>query len=1564
MTNKRTRQWLSIFMAVLTMFLAPPVPLETAWAAPESKSNSQEDFNLRETNFNDGWKFFLDKSESLEASAVNFNDSDWESIQIPHDFSITQEFSNKYEAESGFLPGGTGWYRKTVRFPKEYGGKTVVLNFDGVYNNAYIYVNGKKLGEHHYGYTSFSFDISNEIVCDGSTDNVIAVKAVNEFPSSRWYSGSGIYRDVTLTVTAPVHVALHGSYVTTPNLKEQQHSDVAVHVETTVQNDGSAPSAVTARSVVLDENGNVVSNAPKEDAVSVPANESLSLTQELVVSKPKLWDCDNPNLYRVKTEILSGGSVIDEYLTTFGFRYFHYSADSGFSLNGKNTKMKGVCMHHDQGALGAASYRDAVYRQVRLLKEMGCNAIRSSHNAPGKILLEACNELGMLVMDEVYDGWSYPKNGNTADFSKWFHQTLGQENQIMGGAADEKWVQFALESFINRDKNDPCVVMWSIGNELNFGPGSTTEEPYVTEYTENAKKMIAQIQAIDQTRPITCGDNNANFSQTADYRTKIDELLCESGGVAGLNYSPGRYTYNHNLKPDWPLVATETVSSINSRGVYYTKGEVAETGNYQNTAYDTHAVGWGQEARKAWLPIIENDFMSGTFVWTGFDYIGEPTNWNGTSPGSVSHDPDAIPNSSYFGILDTAGFPKDSFYFYTSQWREDKTTLHLVPGCWNKDDLLLDSDGFVQTDIYSNASRIELLLNGTVVGTAQRTSITTNAGYEYGMYKTVSLDPSKCRAENSDSSSDAMNMAAQFTVKYEEGTIQAKAYDSSGNLISDTIGVNSVTTNSDSGSVLQLTPEEESIQADGCSLSYIQADILDQDGAFASQANNLIRFTLSGNGEIVGVDNGNPSTIHKFQQKSVLTNSQTANINAFSGKALVIVKSTKAAGGFSLRAESAGMEAKTVTVNTIGEALGETYLKQYDLTTNYSILMRGNVQLQTSAAGIKSDNTPVTGLVTWNQIPEEYLNTPGDYEIEGTMSYDKKNIPVTAFLHVDPIIASVQNVSKATAPGIVPILPKTVTGLLPDGRPYGEFPASWNKIPASQLQKTGDIATVSGLSTLPDGKVLPVTATVRVARTTESAPKNIAPECSDLTQSCSPASDNLRSIIDGNSSLKYAASDSNNRWTNWDSALLTAPSVTFFWNTPQPVDRIHLYFYTDNSVLLPDGVNFSISPDGVNFTDLKEEDVTASETDTSEAGNNKTTYDFCNKPTAAALTISFRPSSASERPYVGLSECEIFNTGIAYQANSNAFLSGFTVNGKSVPGFSRDTCKKDGYVMDIDSRLSAAVIRPVSEDNASITWLPADIDGFRRFAVQSENGAASNIYALKLNSPEDEIVLQMKPEIKAAIAEAEAIRKGDYSESSWNAFQHALNALRTAQEFGTSAEIRAKISDLKTAIRNLKKPADEKNPYGQQESLPIAGKTYNAENGVYKVISSSASGCTVSFVKPEKKTNKSFTVPAKITIGKTLCKVVKIEKNAFKNNKKLSGVTIKASITSIGNSAFAGAFRLKKIVIKSKSLKTVGKNAFKGIHAKAVIKVPKARLKKYKKLLRKKGQKASVKITG
>ncbi len=860
-----------------------------------------------ELDFNKGWSFSL--GDDSTAHLKGYDDSSWEKIDLPHDFSISQDFTaSGTEPESGNLPGGTGWYRKWFNLYEYYTGDRIFLNFDGSYQHTYVYVNGQLVGENHYGYNSFTFEISKYLICSNTAYNLIAVKVVNDIPSSRWYSGSGIYRDVSLTITGPVHVSLYGPQVTTPNIKNGDgtaKADIALH------NSSSISKKVSVETTILDSNNNAVSDTVTSSVITIPAETEKLVTLEPKVSNPKLWSPDSPNLYTLKTVIKDdSGELIDEYHTTFGYRYINWDADTGFSINGKNIKLKGVSLHHDQGALGATQEYEAIYRQVVILKEMGCNAIRTTHNSASRVLIDICNELGMLVMEEFFDGWDVSKNHNTNDFSKYFNEKLSSSNTVIG-ANGQSWYEFVVEQTILRDRHDPCVIAWDVGNELR----NVTDETLTTNYEEIVKSIVAIRDELDPSRVMLQGNNRPDDNVT----TMIDGYM----DVIGGNYSLYGWNQVMNNSSDprskKPFVSTEAASAISSRGVYTT---MTETDDYQCTSYDTHAVSWGNKAAEAWYDVVTNDWFSGEFVWTGFDYIGEPTPWDGM----VHNKPDSLyPNSSYFGVVDTAGFEKDSYYLYRSWWNEESTTLHLVPGSWNQENLLLNN-GYVNVAVYSNAKKIELLLNGNVIATATSSVVTTPAGYTYRTWTESITDSANCAVGNFYTGNGA-DFYPQFSVKYAAGTLSVKAYDENNNEITDTYGSNKSVTGTASQIAVNTWQNKVTYVADGADYIYLEFEARDADGNFMNDYNGTLNFKVDDNSSryavIVGVDNGNPATTEKYQQSSVLLSGSEAEIQMFNGRALVILKTTEEEGTINFTAivsdGTSSFSTQGVTVTSVTE---------------------------------------------------------------------------------------------------------------------------------------------------------------------------------------------------------------------------------------------------------------------------------------------------------------------------------------------------------------------------------------------------------------------------------------------------------------------------------------------------------------------------------------------------------------------------------------------------------------------------------------------------------------------
>ena len=821
-----------------------------AFARGESRSTSTQTSSPEETvyvnsyggdsrtvDFNDHWRFNLGSG----SEAVDYNDSAWRDVDLPHDYSIEQEYTQSGEAESGYLLGGTGWYRKTFTLDETWKDKVITVDFGGVYMNATVYLNGEKLGFHPYGYTAFSFELpQNLLKYDG--ENVLAVKVEHETPSSRWYSGSGIYRSVNLTVTDPVHVDRNGTYITTPKLAESNGADGTVNVVTTVANQSGEAADVVVRQTIYELGGEQSVASVTGETVTVDAGSTQDVTLTAKVDSPKLWDTDNPNLYTAVTEVLVDEQVVDTYTTEFGFRWTEFNNDStGFELNGVPTRLKGVCMHHDQGALGSEAWYRAIERQVEILKDMGCNAIRVTHNPAAPELIEIANRKGMMIVDEAFDMWVMEKNGNVNDYSVWFEQTIGADNAILGGEAGMTWAEFDIKAMAYQDRNAPAVIMYSLGNEIFEG----TANDRASEYPGIAENLCTWLQEVDNTRPPTFGQNSNNDT----WAFKVAEVIHEFGGVSGVNYAnTGRF--DQWVNKGWKVYYSETASAVTSRGVYDRKANNSDggKGDYLLTSYDKSAVGWGALASDAWWRVLERDNSMGEFVWTGFDYIGEPTPWNGTGtgkPGNASTWP--APKSSYFGIIDTNGLPKDSYYLYQSMWNDDVTTLHVLP-TWNREDIIVDGSGKVEVVVYSDAPVVKVYLNGEEVGTATSTVTTTDAGYTYRTFTEGTGAFAK--------KSGHQSLYGTFMVPYAEGTLEVKAFEEDGTTpITDTQGRSVVKTTS-GASQLTVSADRDSIVADGDDLSYVTIDVKDADGNLVNTDDVNVQLSIEGEGTIVGVDNG------------------------------------------------------------------------------------------------------------------------------------------------------------------------------------------------------------------------------------------------------------------------------------------------------------------------------------------------------------------------------------------------------------------------------------------------------------------------------------------------------------------------------------------------------------------------------------------------------------------------------------------------------------------------------------------------------------------------------------
>lgn len=865
-----------------------------------------------DVSFNNNWDFHLGDVNGAYMKAYKADSDEWSKVTLPHDFSISQDFTTSgTEGESGNKLGGTGWYRKWFTVPEAFNDRELILNFDGAYMHTYVYVNGTLVCENHYGYNSFSVDITDYIAADGETANLVAVKVVNELPSSRWYSGSGISRDVTISMLNKTHVAQYGARVLTPGV---QSGKGTAQAEITVRNDSYAETKAYVKAEILDSDGNKVSDIVTSDRITIASDSEETVTLSPKANSFKLWSVDDPNLYTLRVIVSSdeqGTKILDDYKVKFGYRYINWDSDTGFSINGVKTKIKGACMHNDQGALGAVQEYDAIYRQVKILKEYGFNAIRTSHNVSSSVLLDVCDELGMLVMEEFFDGWSRSKNSNSKDFSTHFNTAITSENKIIGASAGDKWYKFVAESTVKRDRNRPSIIIWSAGNELNQMSGGYNNSTD----TAFAKAIKEAVSALDS-RPLTEGNNNKSILGVDAYMD-----------VLGGNYYPA--VWAKTITTDKPIVLTETSSALTSRGFYKSMGQT----NYELTSYDSYSTNWGDSAEANLYYTSAFDRVSGEFIWTGFDYIGEPTPWNNQTSANAN----GVPISSFFGVIDTAGFAKDEAYLYKSAWDDSEHTLNLLPGTWNSSKL--SSTSAVPVAVYTDAGYVELYMNDTLIGHAQSETVTTDAGFTYKKWTTYS-DNSNCTAEDFTNSSG--NGAAapdalypQFKVKWQSGTLSVKAWTDSSKsteLTGSAKGTKTVYSSQSIGSVkaeVWGTDGSDSFTgtADSKSYAYIEYTALDTNGNFMNDYNGTLTVEAKNGVEIVGVDNGRQSDRSRFQESSVFASDGKATVQMYNGRALVIVKTTDKVtnNGAVVASLSDGTSVNGINVTAVAESGDELY---------------------------------------------------------------------------------------------------------------------------------------------------------------------------------------------------------------------------------------------------------------------------------------------------------------------------------------------------------------------------------------------------------------------------------------------------------------------------------------------------------------------------------------------------------------------------------------------------------------------------------------------------------------
>lgn len=797
-----------------------------------------------------GWKFTRD--DDPKAIEKNYNDKKWQSVTIPHDWAIYGPFSNKNDMQemaitqdgqkealihagrTGGLPFvGVGWYRLEFDVPEFKEGKKASIIFDGAMSDAHVYVNGEFVGEWPYGYNSFHFDISKYL--KEGEKNILAVRLENKRQSSRWYPGAGLYRNVHLLVQEDVNIPIWGTQISTPMIKDD-FAKVNLKTKISYPVDHNLEKFIVSTDIV-DNNNRVVATGKKE----LTRYDDNVIEQELIVDSPLLWDTDNPNLYKAVTKLYENDVLKDEYTTTFGIRSLEIKPDDGFYLNGKKTYFKGLCMHHDLGPLGAAVNDAALRRQIQILKDMGANAIRTSHNMPAPDLIKLCDEMGMMVMAESFDEWITPKMDNGY-------------NLIF-----EEWAEKDLVNLLHQYRNNPSIVMWCIGNEV-------TDQTMIGTGPKIAYWLQSICKREDPTRFVTQGMD------------KVDSIATNNVGatmeVVGLNYRTHRYQEAYRKLPQRILLGSETASTLSSRGVYkfpVERQSMKRYDDHQASSYDVEHCSWSGLPEDDFILHDDLKYCIGEFVWTGFDYIGEPTPYYSDWP---SH-------TSLFGIVDLAGIPKDRYYLYKSHWNKDEETLHILPH-WNWE----GREGEVTPIfVYTNYPSAEVFINDVSQGKKTKDM-------------TITVD----NTDNKDLKRQERYRLMWMDTKYEPGVVRVVAYDAEDNVVAEkemhTAGA---------PYELELVADREMISADGKDLSFVTVRVLDKDGNLCPNAQDLVKFKVKGEGTYRAGANGDPTSLDLFH---------LPQMHLFNGMLTAIVQSTEKAGTIELEATMKGVKGATIKLES------------------------------------------------------------------------------------------------------------------------------------------------------------------------------------------------------------------------------------------------------------------------------------------------------------------------------------------------------------------------------------------------------------------------------------------------------------------------------------------------------------------------------------------------------------------------------------------------------------------------------------------------------------------------
>lgn len=776
---------------------------------------------MRESHqFCTDWQFSKQPVGSALADVMERNASDWMSVSLPHDWLIYNT-ADLYET-------GEGWYRKTLKLNEKVHGRLYSLRFEGVYMNSTLYVNGHAAGEWKYGYSTFEHDITPYL---HQGNNEIYMRVVHESPNSRWYSGAGIYRPVRLNITPETHIIQDGVYVSAaPEAGGHWRVSLSAELKLGAAHREAGLAGLSVRHMIVDADGRGIADAAAQVKL-LDAGDALAVSS-LSVLNPRLWDTSDPYRYRVRTELLADGIILDTDVQPLGFRTVVLDSGQGFSLNGRRFKLNGVCQHHDLGCLGAAVNRTALRRQLELLQQMGVNAVRTAHNMPAVELMDLADQMGILIVSEAFDMWERSKT--PYDYARFFPD----------------WWRKDIASWVRRDRNRPSLIMWSIGNEIY--------DTHADERGQELTRMLMDEVLVHDPRGngfVTIGSNYMPWENAQ----KCADIV----KIAGYNYGEAYYNRHHAAHPDWIIYGSETCSTVQSRGVYHfpLAQSVLADDDGQCSSLGNSSTSWGAKSTEACI-MSDRDapYSLGQFLWTGFDYIGEPTPYH--------------TKNSYFGQLDTAGFPKDSFYVYQASWTDyrERPMVHIFP-YWD-----FSEGQLIDVRVCSNAPRVELFLNGKSQGSF-------DIDHEHGR-----------------------QLVANWQLPYTEGVLRAVAYDMEGMIVAE-----QERSSFGDAAALVLEPDKAGLQADGSDLVFITVSAVDGEGRPVENANNRVTFSIEGPGRLVGLDNGDSTDYDAYKGISR---------RMFSGKLLAVVASSLEGGTVTLRASSPGLADAVLTLESVLDQQG------------------------------------------------------------------------------------------------------------------------------------------------------------------------------------------------------------------------------------------------------------------------------------------------------------------------------------------------------------------------------------------------------------------------------------------------------------------------------------------------------------------------------------------------------------------------------------------------------------------------------------------------------------------